>query len=198
MIDDCPMEQEIWKPVVGFTLYEVSSLGRVRRLDHTYTRPHATVAGVTQTIHWKSRFIKGSIQTMKFNYQRRRVSLCENGRPTKCFVHHLVLDAFRGPRPFPNAVCRHLNGDGLDCAATNLAWGTVLENSADSIAHGTQRDPPIRYGESHPMAILTDAEVREIRAPAYYHGLNAALAREYATSQNTISRIRRNIVRITA
>jgi NUMOD4 motif/HNH endonuclease len=186
------MEQEIWKPVVGFTLYEVSSLGHVRRLDHTYTRPHATVVGVTQTIHWKPRAINGWIQKMTGNYRRRKVTLCEDGQPTTFFIHTLVLDAFHGPKPFPKAVGRHLNGDGLDCAAANLAWGTVLENVADSITHGTKRDPPLIQGERHPFATLSSATVEAIRVEMQSprRGLQAAVARKYGTSQTHIWKIR--------
>ena len=51
-------------------------------------------------------------------------------------VHRLVCEAFNGPPPFEGAVVRHLNGIKTDNRATNLAWGTKAENTADMLRLG--------------------------------------------------------------
>lgn len=63
-------------------------------------------------------------------------------------VHRLVAREFLGPRPSPEHVVRHLNGDKTDNRAVNLAWGTAKENSMDRERHGrTAR------GDRHGMRI---------------------------------------------
>lgn len=51
-------------------------------------------------------------------------------------VHQVVLLAYRGERPSPSHVGRHLDGDVMNNHPDNLAWGTQAENIADCIAHG--------------------------------------------------------------
>jgi hypothetical protein len=47
------------------------------------------------------------------------------------YVHHLVAEAFHGPRPNYLAVARHLNDVKTDNRLENVAWGTRKENAAD-------------------------------------------------------------------
>jgi hypothetical protein len=53
-------------------------------------------------------------------------------------VHEIILLAFVGPKP-PGLECRHLDGNPANCALSNLAWGTHLENEADKARHGTDQ-----------------------------------------------------------
>lgn len=55
-------------------------------------------------------------------------------------IHSLVLLAFVGPRP-QGLVTRHLDGNPLNNALSNLKYGTESENLADSRRHGTR--PPV-------------------------------------------------------
>lgn len=50
-------------------------------------------------------------------------------------IHSLVMLAFAGPPP-PGAEIRHLDGDKLNCALSNLAYGTKSENAQDALRHG--------------------------------------------------------------
>lgn len=72
------------------------------------------------------------------------------------YVHTLVLETFRGPRPTPQHECRHKNGKRSDNRLSNLAWGTKLENAADKIKHGTCSR---LAGEANPVAKLNSAQV---------------------------------------
>lgn len=62
-------------------------------------------------------------------------NLRQAGRPVRRYVHHLVAEAFLGPRP-PGLEVRHLNGDMLDNRLANLTYGTSAENKVDTVRHG--------------------------------------------------------------
>jgi len=73
-------------------------------------------------------------------------------------VHQLILTAFIGPMPDGQEAC-HNDGDRINCRLSNLRWGTKHENMKDKNIHGTDN-----RGSSHPMARLTETDVRVIRA----------------------------------
>ena len=134
-------KQEIWKPVVGFEeWYEVSTLGRVKRLK---AGPGTRAGRVLKPL----RGVKGYSQ----------VGMNTGGKCKGCFVHHLVLTAFIGPRP-SGEEARHLNGRRNDNRLENLKWGTPKQNQADRVTHKTSN-----RGEAHPHAKLSDADVGRMR-----------------------------------
>ena len=97
-------------------------------------------------------------------------------------VAHAVLLAFSGPRPV-GSEARHLNDDKTDNRALNLAWGTRLENAADSIRNGHQA-----RGEQKGTAKLSEAQVRELREMIDRPSLRA-LAAQYGVSHTEIRRV---------
>ena len=113
---------EVWKPVVGFEgLYEISDQGRVRSLDRI-------VYVIRADGEVSERFYRGRVL---------RPGPRPSGHLTVVIggathnVHTLVLTAFTGPRPFPDAQARHLNGDEKDNRVENLCWSTRAENTRD-------------------------------------------------------------------
>ena len=153
--------REEWRCVVGWEgLYEVSSHGRVKSMNFRRKgRP-----GIV------------SLKLKRGGYLQ--ASLCRNGERHYRLVHHLVLEAFSGPRP-RGAQGRHLNGDPGDNRARNLAWGTVRQNHHDKIWHGT-------FG-----AKLKPEQVVELR-DAIEAGVSATeLAVRYGVAEGTVYRIAR-------
>lgn len=136
---------EVWKPVVGFPEYSVSSQGRIRSEFRVMVRKNGASLTIPQKIL--------AATVGKNGY--RMVDLSTNDR----YVHHLVAEAFHGPRPEGNE-CRHLDGNRLNNNYWNLAWGTSLENTQDRVRHGVGTIP---VGEKHPKAFLTGRDVKEIR-----------------------------------
>lgn len=120
---------EQWRPVVSYEgSYEVSSMGRVRSVD----RLVADTSGRTRLFRGRLRRLQVSLAD---GYQR--VTLSHPDRKPVCVtVHKLVAEAFLGVRP-PGQQCRHLDGNQLNCAVTNLRWGTGSENQRDQVRHGT-------------------------------------------------------------
>lgn len=123
--------KETWKPVVGFEdAYEVSDMGRVRSKD----RAVPCRGGAT-------RIMRGRVLVPCKRGDWGYASVCL-GKGNSRLVHNLVLLAFVGPRPFPEAEGRHLNLDGWDNRLKNLAWGTRQENMRDVMLAGGRKVTP--------------------------------------------------------
>ena len=123
-----PTVGEVWKSVVGCEgSYQVSSLGRVRSLPRMVVKRRNGGPAFFQPI--PGRVLK--YVPMKKGYLTVRVG----GRMR--LVHHLVLEAFVGPRP-EGAEARHFpDRDKTNNRAENLLWGTAQDNSDDRKIHGT-------------------------------------------------------------
>lgn len=173
---------EIWRAVVGFEgLYEVSDLGRVRSLDREEKVTRVRFGRVdSHTRVRRGCIVSTSVGTRGY----RTTCLWKDGGPYYRGVHTLVLEAFVGRKPFQGCVGRHLDGDRLNNAPSNLAWGTQRDNVHDSIRHGTWV-----HGETSGLAKLTDEKVRKIRRSAKPQ---RALAREFGVSQGTVCMVKNN------
>ena len=106
----------------------------------------------------------------------------ERGAWKQLRVSILVCAAFNGPCP-AGLECRHMNGKCSDDAASNLQWGTSVENKSDMKRHGTQ---PL--GQRHHNATLTDAQVAAIRALKGKR-LQREVAVEFGTTQGYVSEL---------
>lgn len=78
-----------------------------------------------------------------------RVSL---GAGDDSYVHHLVLEAFVGPRPC-GTEASHKNGKKHDNRLSNLAWETPSQNNRRKNKHGTAL-----FGERNPMGRKTQCK----------------------------------------
>jgi hypothetical protein len=97
------------------------------------------------------------------------------------FVHRLVAEAFIRA-PMPGEQVRHMDGDKLNCSASNLEWGTCKDNINDKWKHGK-----MVIGERHHMHKIPLAEVPKIRKSRLG---NTALARIYGVTRSAIYGIR--------
>lgn len=97
---------ERWLPVVGHEGYEVSDYGRVR--GPKGLRP----------IYAKSHRPVQRVYVGKVRY-----------------VHHLVLEAFVGPRP-DGYECCHADDNPANNHLSNLRWDTRSANSIDAVRNG--------------------------------------------------------------
>lgn len=143
-LDDTPSEE--WRPVVGFEgRYEVSNLGRVRRL----TGGRNTKAG---------KILKPQNNSRGYF----TVRLGSNRQDSRDYtIHALVATAFIGPRPAGYDV-DHRDGVRINNAAVNLEWVTRAENIRRAYQrHGVWTETK---GEANGRARLTAADVLAIRA----------------------------------
>ena len=122
--------EEIWKPVVGYEgIYEVSNLGRVRRLDTFLPNKNGIM------VHKKGRVLA----QQPWHYKKSCpghpgfvVSLYGVGKPKLVTVHRLVAKAFI-PNPENKPQVNHKDGDRTNNRADNLEWVTQSENMQHAI-----------------------------------------------------------------
>lgn len=104
---------EIWKPIKNYEgLYEVSNLGKVRRLKF--------INGV-----YNFNQIRECKQTLN-TWGYMTVNLCKNGKSNTKRVHRLVAVAFLGES---NLQIDHINGNKQDNRLVNLEYVTPKENT---------------------------------------------------------------------
>lgn len=175
---------EEWKPVAGIDGYLVSNLGRIRSI-----KPRK---GARSQVN--DGLLTGWIQTVRNGYKRQLIAFRVDGKTIIKRVHHVVLEAFIGPRQ-QNHEALHGNGDALDNRLDNLRWGTHHENVKDCIVHGTKTNPPVHAGMAHHNATLSTEQVEEIRRTEFKRGTQAALARQFGVAPITIQRIQKGLSR---
>lgn len=113
--------KEIWKPVNGYEgIYEVSNLGRVKRLERQYT--HAKIG---------ERILKQEL--VRSGYLR--VMLHKNGIGKRFLVHRLVADAFIENVNNYQYV-NHIDANKRNNSISNLEWCTQKQNMQHAMKLG--------------------------------------------------------------
>ena len=111
-------EQEIWRDIEGYEgLYQVSTLGRVKRLSRIMTG-HAKHGQLLQEhILTNHKVSKGYLS----------VGLCKNGKKIQYLLHRIVGKAFvLNPLNLPQI--NHKDEVRTNCCADNLEWMTPKQN----------------------------------------------------------------------
>lgn len=105
------------------------------------------------------------------------------------YVHRYVCAAENGPPPTPRHEAAHSCGNGhLGCVSRkHLSWKTPADNQRDKRLHGTDN-----RGHKHPLAKLTEEQVRQIRAMGPDISC-LAVARQYGVTDSAIYAIREGI-----
>ncbi len=161
--------KEEWRAIPGYEgFYEVSNQGRVRRVGGS-TKGRRNPEGIL-----RPRATRGGYQS---------VCLSLGAQVRQVRINRLVLEAFTGPPPFPDAEARHLNGDPTDNRIVNLCWGSKKDNMADASRHGTAGVWMKGRAKFTPDQV---AEIRDLRAK----GMKLDdIAARYNTSRKHISAI---------
>jgi DNA-binding transcriptional regulator YiaG len=127
-----------WRPIPGFSDYEVSDTGLVR--SYKWKRPHILKPGIHPGGY-------------------HQVGLRRNGETHIFMVSHLVLFAFQGPCPENCEVC-HNDGNPANDHLSNLRWDTHAANMRDMSQHNIALERVQTYLTS---AIENEAFVHAVR-----------------------------------
>lgn len=150
----------IWKSVKGYSNYEISEFGDIRKLN-------------------------GKIISQCNSHGYKYVTLFGAGGRRGYRVHRLVAIAFLPP-PASSAMdlVAHNDGSKDNNHYSNLRWDTCKGNLADRKKHGTTLD-----GVRNGRAKLSAEQVQEIRlryTPGHSQNSAAALGREFGVSDVAI------------
>ena len=120
------MNEEIWRPIVGYEgLYEVSNTGQVKSFDryvkYSNGRIHLHKGKVLSPIKDRDGYLQ--------------VNLCYSGRINSIKVHRLVAQAFI-PNPDNLPQVNHRDEDKSNNRVDNLEWCTAKYNNN----YGTRKD----------------------------------------------------------
>lgn len=110
---------ENWLPIEGYEgLYEVSDLGRIKRLSYSQVMPSNGV-----TVNFNERILKQSRHNSKRikNYYQVTVSLCKNSKPKTYIVSRLVANAFI-KNVYNKKEVHHIDHNTSNNEAKNLEW----------------------------------------------------------------------------
>jgi len=133
--------KEIWKPIKDFTNYEISDLGRVRSCARSSIHSPRPVFKILK-----------DHQTGDSDY--RGITLRKDNKAFHFRVHHLVLEAFVGPRPLGYET-NYKDGIKRNNEADNLEWTTHAKNMAHAARIGVMSS----FGEACGHTKLRNGEV---------------------------------------
>ncbi len=105
-------------------------------------------------------------------------------------IHHLVLEAFVGPRPDGMEAC-HNNGDRFDNRPSNLRWGTRSSNRIDSYNHKTKKS-----GERHQWGSVSDKTVVKLKKMVNQGMSYVAVERELGLTKDYVGKCMRGERRV--
>ena len=182
---------ELWRPIEGFSGYEVSSIGRVRSFwrksgSGSSVKNDRKYGAWTYVLGASAHLLSHGSDKDGYHYVRLR------GRDSKthhCRIHRLVSSAFiANPRPTTATKVNHRNNVTSDNRLENLEWCTQQENEDHARAIGVWPK-----GESHGMARVTESDVRIIRQRSGNGESNLRIAKDYGITGAAVYRIKKRL-----
>jgi hypothetical protein len=137
--------EEIWKPVDDFeNLYEISSLGRIKRLSG-YTPRYRGERIKSDSVYHPEIILKPT-KSKKGYYSTELIKYDGYTRIRKIrLIHRIVLMSFNPNKDFESLQVNHINGIKNDNRLENLEWSTNYDNQMHAIKHGLK----LCNGSSH-------------------------------------------------
>lgn len=169
------LQIEEWRPIVGFEgLYEVSSLGRVRSLDHWVRNRYSNALR-------RGRVLKQTSDRagyLQVNFSKSNVISTHK-------VHRLVAKAFIGEAPTDDAHVNHIDFKKDHNEVTNLEWCSREYNHRHAVDAGRMD------GHLSPKRgkKLTTEKVREIKAAIADGATWRSTAKRFGISNPTLTKI---------
>lgn len=170
---------ELWKPISGYSDYQISSLGRVRSLEK---RIHvaASAAGCA--------FVRTQREKLLRPIGNACVTLYRRGIPKRMGIPRLVALAFIGKPPKGKPYVLHGDDDRTNNQVGNLRWGSHQDNMDDK----TLRDRQVK-GTAVSISVLRPVDVRKIRKLLLAGNTHASIADAFNISKSTVGQIHRGV-----
>lgn len=169
-LESTPLPEE-WRPVVGFEgFYEVSNLGRVKRIKACNASPTERILKLDDD---RSGYLTAA--------------LYRDGVKTRVKAHILIARAFVGGYR-PGLQVNHLNGVKRDNRSENLEWVTGSENQRHAVRIGLSPQGLTHFRAKYlPLEVV--AYIKHMRGVV----LTRVLSKQIGVSQSMISRIQRGV-----
>lgn len=135
LADYSDLAEEEWRDISGFeSVYQVSNLGRVKRLPRvdTYIRKDTG----KHCVRHVGEIILKPIHSSEYD----EVDLCVNSTSSYRRIHRLVAEAFVDNPQHADTV-NHKDGNKRNNHANNLEWVTAQQNIAHARRMGLRKDP---------------------------------------------------------
>lgn len=127
--------KEVWKDIEGYEgIYQVSDLGRVKRLESTVVRKKQGNFTKPEKLMKPHVTPKGYL----------RLQLSKEGSIKNKFVHSLVAETFLDKPSGDNLQVNHKDGNKLNNKKGNLEWLTPSENQQHAYDNGL-KEPVVKY-----------------------------------------------------
>ena len=155
--------KEIWKIIDGYSNYEVSNFGRIRRKN-------------------------GKIRKTQIHYKGYELITLrnDNGERKTLKVHRLVAKAFvHNPKNLPQV--NHKDCNKLNNKADNLEWCNNSYNQKHAFSNNLQNNK----GEKNPRHKLSEVDVINLLQKGKYDTYEN-IAKDYGVSKSAIASIFKN------
>lgn len=168
--------QEQWLPVDGFEgIYEVSNLGRLKSCARARKTKGNGVAYLPERIRIPN------VKREGYAF----FSLYKEAKYKVMYLHRIVAIAFI-ENPLNLQQVNHIDGDKLNNCASNLEWLSASDNCRHAIE---EKLYVTAKGESAGNAVLTEADVLEIRRLAAAGVMQKDIAKNYSVKRQAITKI---------
>ena len=137
------MNEELWKNIKGFPLYEISSFGNIQSWRNNHSGKRKNPKRLKLYLDHKGYFF---------------VRLFHNGKTINKKIHRLVAENFI-TNFLEKLEVNHKDGNKQNNNMYNLEWATSSENQKHAYKLGLQKP---QKGINHGRVKLTEEEVKEI------------------------------------
>lgn len=159
---------EFWKPIQGYEVYQVSSIGRYKSSDRI----------TSKKVFLEGRFLSNNCFGKK-KYPNVALYKFDGTRPIYRNLHAIIAELFI-PNPENKPEVNHKNGIKRHNWISNLEWNTTSENQIHAARTGLNPSPRLREAKNQKIILDTYTGI-------YYNSLHdvAETTNEY---RSTITR----------
>lgn len=155
------IQGEIWEPILGYSKYMVSNMGRVKRYTHSYKAYHLVEPSENK------------------DTGRMYVMLYDGVTHKNLALARLVAHAFISGHDIEHNTVNHKNGNTQDNRAENLEWVSQSENNAHAYKELNRSKVRGKHCDFRVIRYCKKYEFKTVAAFARFIGKSETQARRY-------------------